>query len=165
VNSTTPATAADSEAPINTGEGGEVPCHPTKHFADSELTDDVFRPMWIKGEPLVVTGLLSKFKILWSPEYFIEKYGSESCLIVECQKDTNKRVTVGEFFSWFGKYEERKECWKLKVVFYQQDDVSDADGFNRTGLRPQILRSLSQSYMKILPRRFLSLIMFDAMAL
>jgi [histone H3]-dimethyl-L-lysine9 demethylase len=101
---------------INTGEGGEIPCHPTKHFDDSELTDEVFRPMWAKGEPLVVTGLASKFKIFWSPEYFIEKYGSENCLIVECQKDTNKRVTVGEFFSWFGKYEGRKECWKLKVV-------------------------------------------------
>jgi [histone H3]-dimethyl-L-lysine9 demethylase len=116
---TTPTAAATGpEPPSNAGAGGEVPCHPTRHFVDSELTDDVFRPMWIKGEPLVVTGLSSKFKILWSPEYFIEKYGSESCLIVECQKDTNKRVTVGEFFSWFGKYEGRKDCWKLKVVFF-----------------------------------------------
>jgi lysine-specific demethylase 3 len=93
----------------------DVPCHTPKHFTDEELTEEVFRPLWAKGEPLVVTGLLPKFKIKWTPEYFIEKYQSQSCLILECQTDVNKRITVGEFFSWFGKYNGRTECWKLKV--------------------------------------------------
>lgn len=93
----------------------EVPSHPAKYYTHEELTDSVFRPLWQKGEPLVVTGLSSKFQIPWTPDYFIEKHGTQSCLIVECQTDVNKRITVGEFFTMFGKYEGRTECWKLKV--------------------------------------------------
>lgn len=92
-----------------------IPCHTPLYFTDAQLTEDAFRPMWQKGEPMVVVGLLEKFKIQWTPEYFIEKYDAQSCLILECQSDQNKRTTVGEFFSWFGKYEGRTECWKLKV--------------------------------------------------
>jgi lysine-specific demethylase 3 len=100
--------------PLST-EPLEIPSHHTITISDSELTEDVFRPLWAKGDPLVVTGLLPKFRIQWTPEYFLQKYNSQSCLILECQSDVNKRVTVGEFFSWFGKYEGRVECWKLKV--------------------------------------------------
>lgn len=100
---------------IISSESSEIPSHHTITIPDSELTEDVFRPLWVKGEPLVVTDLLHKFQIQWTPEYFLQKYTSQSCLILECQTDVNKRVTVGEFFSWFGKYEGRVECWKLKV--------------------------------------------------
>lgn len=96
-------------------ELSEIPFHHTAIIPDSELTEEMFRPLWVKGDPLVVTGLLPKFQIQWTPEYFLQKYNSQSCLILECQSDVNKRVTVGEFFSWFGKYEGRVECWKLKA--------------------------------------------------
>jgi [histone H3]-dimethyl-L-lysine9 demethylase len=92
-----------------------ISSHTPRVFADVELTDDVFADAWAKGEPLVVTGLLEKFRLQWTPEYFAQKYGTQTCLILECQTDQNKRVSVGEFFSWFGKYEGRRECWKLKV--------------------------------------------------
>lgn len=92
-----------------------VPTHPVQVFEDSILTDVVFHKAWIKGEPLVVTGLLHKFQLQWTPEYFRTKYGNQNCLILECQSEQNKRVTVGESFSWFGNYEGRKSCWKLKV--------------------------------------------------
>ncbi|KAF8556275.1 Clavaminate synthase-like protein [Imleria badia] len=107
---------APTQPPPNTNstESPEIPCHHTITLPDAELTEHVFRPLWVKGEPLVVTGLLPKFQIQWTPEYFLQKYNSQSCLILECQSDVNKRVTVGEFFSWFGKYEGRVECWKLK---------------------------------------------------
>ncbi|KAG9317119.1 hypothetical protein JVU11DRAFT_1310 [Chiua virens] len=88
---------------IISSESTVIPSHPTCTIADSDLTEDIFRPLWLKGEPLVVTGLLPKFQIQWTPEYFVQKYNSQSCLILECQTDVNKRVTVGEFFSWFGK--------------------------------------------------------------
>ena len=101
--------------PSTVAAGTPVPSHITRHFADGQLTDDIFRHIWARGEPIVVTGLLPKFHVHWSPEYFISKYGSQSCLILECQSDQNRRVTVGEFFSWFGKYEGRRDCWKLKV--------------------------------------------------
>ena len=98
-------------------ESPGIPFHHTITIPDSDLTEEVFRPLWVKGDPLVVTGLLPKFQIQWTPEYFLQKYNSQSCLILECQSDVNKRVTVGEFFSWFGKYEGRVECWKLKASF------------------------------------------------
>ncbi|KAF9224367.1 Clavaminate synthase-like protein [Gyrodon lividus] len=123
---TAPASTGDqpSGTPTNTDlqshpaagptESPELPFHPTTTIPDSELTEEVFRPLWSKGDPIVVTGLLPKFQIQWTPEYFLQKYNSQSCLVLECQYDTNKRVTVGEFFSLFGKYEGRVECWKLK---------------------------------------------------
>ena len=79
------------------------------------MTDEIFRSHWMKGEPLVVNDVLSKFRIEWTPEYFIEKYGGQNCLIIECQTEENKRTSVAEFFKDFGKYEGRKSCWKLKV--------------------------------------------------
>ncbi|PSR71835.1 hypothetical protein PHLCEN_2v12336 [Hermanssonia centrifuga] len=106
---TVSGTSAQSALPSSS-----VPSHTAQYFTNSELTDDVFRDIWSKGDPLVVTDLLHKFRLDWTPEYFSTKYGSQGCLILECQTDQNKRVTVGDFFSWFGKYEGRRDCWKLK---------------------------------------------------
>jgi lysine-specific demethylase 3 len=93
----------------------EVPSHVVAMYEDKDLRYDVFRELWAKGQPLVVTGLLEKFQIKWNPDYFIEHYYTQSCLVIECQSDVNKRVTVGEFFQDFGKYEGRRDTWKLKV--------------------------------------------------
>jgi [histone H3]-dimethyl-L-lysine9 demethylase len=115
-NTTTPLNNAQIDpALLPSISAAQIPCHTPQYFTDEELTEEVFRPLWQKGEPIVVTGLLPKFKIKWTPEYFMEKYESQACLILECQTDVNKRITVGEFFSWFGKYDGRTECWKLKV--------------------------------------------------
>lgn len=92
-----------------------TPSHELRRIRDEHLTSAVFDKIWSRGEPFVVTNVLRKFNLQWSPEYFIEKYGKESCLIIECQSDTNKRVTVEQFFGKFGNYEGRKESWKLKV--------------------------------------------------
>lgn len=88
---------------------------PIQRYTEAALTADTFPAIWSMGQPLVVTNLLAKFAIQWTPEYFIGKYGTQSCLIIECQTEMNKRITVGEFFAGFGKYEDRNECWKLKV--------------------------------------------------
>ena len=109
------ASSASSATPGPALDGAQLPSHETIAFADAELTDDKFRQVWEKGVPLVVNGLSSKFHIQWTPEYFSTQYGSQSCLILECQNEQNKRVTVSEFFSLFGKYEGRRDCWKLKV--------------------------------------------------
>ncbi|KAH9850033.1 Clavaminate synthase-like protein [Lenzites betulinus] len=107
--------ASASSASSGSASGGApVPFHDTVSYADAELTEHKFRRTWERGLPLVVTGLSHKFHIQWTPEYFSTKYGTQSCLILECQTEQNKRVTVGDFFALFGKYEGRRDCWKLK---------------------------------------------------
>jgi lysine-specific demethylase 3 len=117
----------DPEQPYVPPRVTEIPTRPILRFSDSVLIPEVFPNIWAIGLPLVVTDVLPKFKVKWTPEYFIEKYGSQSCLIIECQTEVNKRVTVGEFFSWFGKYEGRENCWKLKVIFFPCTFVADND--------------------------------------
>jgi len=95
---------------------GSIPSHRILKFKRGDLSYDIFTGAWAKGKPLVVTDLLPQFKINWTPEHFIENYGSKSCLVIQCQSDMNKRITVGDFFKEFGKYEGRKDCWKLKVT-------------------------------------------------
>lgn len=109
------ASAPAGSVPQDPFATGSLPTHTPRVFTDAELTDELFASVWAKGEPLVVTDLLAKFQLPWTPEYFSQKYGTQTCLILECQTDQNKRVSVGEFFSWFGKYEGRRDCWKLKV--------------------------------------------------
>jgi lysine-specific demethylase 3 len=95
-----------------------IPNLEIKRYTYSEVTlgdsISVFEPIWQRGEPIVVTGCDERFKIKWTPEYFVKNYGEQTCLIIECQTDANKRVTVGHFFDMFGKYEGRTNCWKLK---------------------------------------------------
>ncbi|OCB84601.1 Clavaminate synthase-like protein [Sanghuangporus baumii] len=91
-----------------------TPAWPVPYYTAETLTELVFAAQWARGTPLVVTGLLDRLKLSWSPEYFINTYGAQQCIVLECQTDANKKVTVGEFFSSFGKYNDRKDCWKLK---------------------------------------------------
>ncbi|KAL0949785.1 hypothetical protein HGRIS_009823 [Hohenbuehelia grisea] len=116
-------TSSDSDPPLPTStappafvptNASEVPCYEPIRYTADEMTDELFMQVWKRGEPLVVTSIMPKFEVQWTPEYFIEKYGSQACLIIECQTDANKRVTVAEFFEQFGQYKEKRECWKLK---------------------------------------------------
>ncbi|EIN10255.1 hypothetical protein PUNSTDRAFT_142322 [Punctularia strigosozonata HHB-11173 SS5] len=91
-----------------------LPAHDVPYYTAEELSEDLFREVWARGEPLVVTGLGRKFAIEWTPAYFVEKYGSQACLVVECQTEANKRTNVADFFGQFGKYEGREKVWKLK---------------------------------------------------
>ena len=99
---------------MNVEDPSGIPSHPTKTYTTSELTDVEFKKVWSLGAPLVVTGLGEKFGIRWRPEHLREKHGAQNCSIVDCQTDASKRVTVGEFFGYFGKYEGRTDHWKLK---------------------------------------------------
>ncbi|KAJ7725064.1 hypothetical protein B0H16DRAFT_285195 [Mycena metata] len=103
---------ADFSPPVDAFS--EIPSHEIMRFKDSELTEENFRQFWAKGQPLLVMDAGKKLKIDWSPEYFMEEYGSQSCLIIECQTEESKRITVAEFFRDFGNYEGREGCWKLK---------------------------------------------------
>ncbi|KAJ3713832.1 hypothetical protein C8R42DRAFT_713033 [Lentinula raphanica] len=86
----------------------EIPLHQIPVYSFDALTSTVFQRIWKKSTPILVREVGQRFRIRWTPEYFIKEYGDQGCLIIECQKDTNRRVTVGEFFSQFGKYAERQ---------------------------------------------------------
>jgi hypothetical protein len=105
---------AGSDEYVTIEDPSGIPSYATGTYTTSELTDAEFRRVWSQGAPLVVTGLGDKFGGRWRPEHFREKHGSQTCSIVECQTDASKRVTLGEFFGYFGKYEGRTETWKLK---------------------------------------------------
>ncbi|KAG7096549.1 hypothetical protein E1B28_003972 [Marasmius oreades] len=119
-----PQTVVFPKNPI-TSMPDQTPSHPISRFAKRELSFPIFQEYWRKGSPLLVEGLLSDLRISWTPDYFIEKYGNQACLVVECQTEENKRVTVGEFFRTFrtsdskGSARETSESlgagtWKLK---------------------------------------------------
>jgi len=88
--------------------------HFLQTFSESTLTDDSFRSIWATGEPLLVTGL-RKFMIPWTSYNIKERYGSDLCTIRESQTAETAKVSVGEFFSWFGVYTGRKKIWGGKV--------------------------------------------------
>ena len=99
-----------------------VPSRPSSpsHFSYSSSTSSPpsFSSLWTFGVPILVKDVLPRFKLTWTPEHFIQQYGDQSCLVIECQTDTNKRTSVRQFFEQFGKYEGRTECWKLKVCVF-----------------------------------------------
>ncbi|KAJ6510281.1 Clavaminate synthase-like protein [Mycena vitilis] len=101
-------------SPVASSSNPEIPYHEITRFTDAELTDEIFRPLWARGDPLLITDVGKKLKINWSPEYFMKQYGPQVCTIIECQTEASKRTTVHEFFGGFGRYDGRVECWKLK---------------------------------------------------
>lgn len=104
-----------SHSPPMSSEPLPVPSWPVPYYTVESLTEQVFAAQWARGTPLIVTGLLERFSLRWTPEYFVNTYGAQPCIIIECESNANKKVTVGEFFSNFGQYEGRTEFWKLKV--------------------------------------------------
>ncbi|KAG8794161.1 hypothetical protein FRC12_000341 [Ceratobasidium sp. 428] len=90
-----------------------VPTHPISRFS-SEITEEQFQPLWARGEPVVVHGLLDKFKIRWTPGYFIDNYGREQCHVVDCVTDKRSRLRIKEFFQEFGKADRGEGVLKLK---------------------------------------------------
>jgi len=75
-----------------------------------------FAPLWSHGVPLLVKGLSSRFKLDWTPRYLSEQHGDQGCIVIDCQTDANKRISIKDFFNDFGNYANRGDaCWKLKV--------------------------------------------------
>ncbi|KIM21613.1 hypothetical protein M408DRAFT_101995 [Serendipita vermifera MAFF 305830] len=81
----------------------------------SNLGEELFQSIWKKGKTIVVTGLLDKMAIKWTPEYFIQHYGDNLCAITNCDTEMVHQSDVSSFFSQFGDYPNRSESiLKLK---------------------------------------------------
>ncbi|CAE6469855.1 unnamed protein product [Rhizoctonia solani] len=101
-----------------------VPSHPVHHFSKT-LLEENFKPLWARGEAIVVQDLLSRFELNWSPEYFIAEYGEQRCMVVNCEDNKDKEMIVRDFFELFGKADREAGILKLKDWPAQADFKDD----------------------------------------
>ncbi|KEP50096.1 Jmjd1a protein [Rhizoctonia solani 123E] len=101
-----------------------VPSHPVHHFSKT-LSEEEFRPLWARGEAIVVQDLLSEFKLNWTPEYFTSEYGEQRCMVVNCTDNKDVEMMVKEFFEMFGKVDREAGILKLKDWPAQADFKDD----------------------------------------
>jgi hypothetical protein len=78
------------------------------------ITEENFKELWGLGQPIVLTDCLKRFKVSWTPNYFIKKYRNVGCLLVNCLSDKTLQSTVGKFFQQFLS-PDTKQPLKLKV--------------------------------------------------
>jgi lysine-specific demethylase 3 len=91
-----------------------VPSRSLHHFVKN-ISEEEFKPLWARGEAIVVQDLLDRFELDWTPEYFIHEYGEQRCMVVNCQDNKDKEMIVREFFEMFGKADREEGILKLKV--------------------------------------------------
>lgn len=53
--------------------------HPFTFIDAGKLSLEVFDQLWARGEPIVVDKVGDKFKMSWTPEDFIQRFGKEPC--------------------------------------------------------------------------------------
>lgn len=130
-------------------EPSGIPSRDMHAFHGPHITEDDFRIVWATGEPLCVDGLLGRFKIPWEPSYFIEEFGNQHCLIVDCRSETQTPSTVGEFFGQFGDPGRGSKVEKLKVMTRSSLRYTKADILcNRTGPQRRISSPCSPNSSK-----------------
>ncbi|KAJ7243114.1 hypothetical protein B0H12DRAFT_1014187, partial [Mycena haematopus] len=108
-----PPVSSGARGPVSLSVETHPPALQIPSYNMADLTEDLFRELWAKGDPLLVTDATRNFKLRWDPKYFITHYGEEICDVVECQAGTTKHTTVKAFFRTFGK-PHRDGCFKLK---------------------------------------------------
>ena len=86
----------------------------TKTSVD-DITEEDFQSFWGLGQPLVLTGCLDRFQMPWTPDHFIQHYGDQECILVNCNSDKMITSKVGKFFSEFLSTD-LKSPLKLKVL-------------------------------------------------
>ncbi|KAJ7789073.1 hypothetical protein B0H14DRAFT_3575103 [Mycena olivaceomarginata] len=121
----------------------DLPCHQILRYANSQLSQEVFRGLWAHGDPLLVTDVTQNFELAWDPDYFIVNHGHDKCEIVDCQTDTSEQTTVREFFKFFGQNSKRKKkiagTGHLKMIFRPNFRICFND-FHRAVLIPNYVR-------------------------
>jgi hypothetical protein len=74
-----------------------------------------FESIWGRETPVIVTDVLSKLQGKYDPIYFIQRYGSQSVNLVDCDTGCMQASKVADFFRDFGSGAQRKSIEKLKV--------------------------------------------------
>jgi hypothetical protein len=130
------------------GEKGYLPY--TKAAVD-EVAEADFQRLWELGEPIVLTGCLPRFQIPWTPEHFMEQYGEDTCMLINCNSDKTINTTVGKFFSEFFSHEPKRPL-KLKVPIHLPSGIYNLRG--RIGHPPTISQRSFQNYSTISKMRY-----------
>jgi hypothetical protein len=64
--------------------------HPFMFVPAAELDGNLFDRLWARGEPIVVDKVGERFKKIWTPDTFIERFGKEEC----CTSSTAIAITT-----------------------------------------------------------------------
>ena len=75
----------------------------------------IFRQSLAQGRPIVVHDVHHRLQGTWKPSYFIERFGSQEVMLVDCKTDTEFTSTVADFFQQFGTARGHGRTIKLKV--------------------------------------------------
>lgn len=57
----------------------DLKTHPFIYIDAAKLDNDKFDVLWARGEPMVAYGVEGQFKLDWSPDGFIRRFGREPC--------------------------------------------------------------------------------------
>lgn len=98
--------------------------------SESEDYYKVFKHQWQRGKPVIVANVTEKMrKFIWSPEYFLMRFGNKKHSLVDCKNDnTIHRVKMKYFYEGFGSIKKRlpEECEK-KMVLKLKDWPTSSD--------------------------------------
>ncbi|KAJ7470371.1 Clavaminate synthase-like protein [Mycena latifolia] len=92
-----------------------IPYWEIQRFMSAELSDQLFRATWARGEPLVISHAHDAFQIEWGPQYFRDNHGEDVCQVQDCQTQEMTETNVYAFFQRFERKAKKQEaCLKLK---------------------------------------------------
>ncbi|KDQ53089.1 hypothetical protein JAAARDRAFT_85644, partial [Jaapia argillacea MUCL 33604] len=57
--------------------------------------------IWTQCLPIIVRGTSDRFQMPWTPESFIQHFGSDKCKLVNCQDKSKHLSTLRDFFHLF----------------------------------------------------------------
>ncbi|KAI8841032.1 hypothetical protein BJ741DRAFT_595089 [Chytriomyces cf. hyalinus JEL632] len=86
----------------------------TRISSSTMNADDLFYSAWQRGETVVYEGGSGKTGDRWTAKYFIENYGSDHAVVVDCETKFGTSMAVSEFFKyWVDPSLKRKSILKL----------------------------------------------------
>jgi len=86
-------------------------------FRHGELSDTEFLQHWSEGNPIVITHVRQQGT--WGPAYFVERYGSASVMLENCETGKVRKATVAEYFEIYFGNGGQEGVWKIKVSAHQ----------------------------------------------
>lgn len=74
------------------------------------------KPTWIATQPMVISGIDTKWEVDWSPTSFASAFARIDCEIQESLTGSTRKTRVSDFFNEYGKNSTTREgIWRVKV--------------------------------------------------